>query len=316
MSKANPSTNAQSSTIAKSGHEQKDSTFAVHTLVNGDIKQNITGGTSSISSSTGPPVVSINSGQPFMEAPSSNAPKQNSGQDGKHLSYAQITQKKKEEREAKEAADRAAAAAAAHNLNHGPVDGASAVDPSTKKIVKDQVAVKQNLHGVNSSSKDTTDHIKSSVISPPGSGSSSLKSSNSPASDCSKVPATSSHPASVNSSSAVGSRSSKGGNSPGSFSNASVVSNSNIKSVKAPAGAANTYAKRSSSRGKSPPIVSAAVLNVAPNPTTNANTNINTPSSTTVTQSSPSSKAASANSSGAVQTNSTTTSVVSAAQAK
>ena len=64
------------------------------------------------------------------------------------MSYAQITQKKKEEREAKEAADRAAAAAAAHNLNHGPVDGASAVDPSTKKIVKDQVAVKQNLHGM------------------------------------------------------------------------------------------------------------------------------------------------------------------------
>jgi hypothetical protein len=157
-----------------------------------------------------------------MEAPSnSNASKQNLGQDGKHLSYAQITQKKKEEREAKEAADRAAAAAAAtHNLNHGPVDGACSVDPSTKKIVKDQVAVKQNFHGVNSSCKDA-DHIKSSVISSPSSGSSSLKTSNLPASDCSKVPATSPHPASGNSSSAAGPGGSKGGNSSGSVSNAS-----------------------------------------------------------------------------------------------
>ena len=68
-------------------------------------------------------------------------------QDGKHLSYAQITQKKKEEREAKEAADRAAAAVATHNLNHGPVDGACGID-LTKKNIKDQMAVKQNVHGM------------------------------------------------------------------------------------------------------------------------------------------------------------------------
>jgi hypothetical protein len=66
----------------------------------------------------------------------------------KHLSYAQITQKKKEEREAKEAADRAAAALATHNLNHGPVDGACGIEQTTKKNIKDQMAVKQNVHGM------------------------------------------------------------------------------------------------------------------------------------------------------------------------
>ena len=63
------------------------------------------------------------------------------------MSYAQITQKKKEEREAKEAADRAAAAVATHNINQGPVDGASGIDDTCKKNIKDQTAVKQNVHG-------------------------------------------------------------------------------------------------------------------------------------------------------------------------
>jgi hypothetical protein len=63
------------------------------------------------------------------------------------LSYAQITQKKKEEREAKEAADRASAAVATHNLNHSPVDGACGMDDISKKNIKDQTAVKQNVHG-------------------------------------------------------------------------------------------------------------------------------------------------------------------------
>ena len=50
---------------------------AIHTtLVNGDAKPS--SGSSSVSNS-GPPVVSITSGQPFMEAPSSNGAKQSSG---------------------------------------------------------------------------------------------------------------------------------------------------------------------------------------------------------------------------------------------
>ena len=69
-------------------------------------------------------------------------------QDGKHLSYAQITQKKKEEREAKEAADRAAAAGASYNSNQSSVDVICGIEDSSKKNIKEQVAVKQNVHGM------------------------------------------------------------------------------------------------------------------------------------------------------------------------
>ena len=68
-------------------------------------------------------------------------------QDGKHLSYAQITQKKKEEREAREAADRAAAAGASYNSNQNSVDVMCGIEESSKKNIKEQVAVKQNVHG-------------------------------------------------------------------------------------------------------------------------------------------------------------------------
>ena len=67
--------------------------------------------------------------------------------DGKHLSYAQITQKKKEEREAREAADRAAAAGASYNSNQNSVDVMCVIEESSKKNIKEQVAVKQNVHG-------------------------------------------------------------------------------------------------------------------------------------------------------------------------
>ena len=70
-----------------------------------------------------------------------------SNQEGKHLSYAQITQKKKEEREAKEAADRAAAAAATYSVHDSTVDGAYGIDDNSKKNIKEQSAVKHNVHG-------------------------------------------------------------------------------------------------------------------------------------------------------------------------
>ena len=63
------------------------------------------------------------------------------------MSYAQITQKKKEEREAREAADRAAAAGASCNSNQTPVDVICGMDENSKKNIKEQVAVKQNVHG-------------------------------------------------------------------------------------------------------------------------------------------------------------------------
>ena len=63
------------------------------------------------------------------------------------MSYAQITQKKKEEREAKEAADRAAAAAATYNVHDSTVDGAYGIDDNSKKNIKEQSAVKHNVHG-------------------------------------------------------------------------------------------------------------------------------------------------------------------------
>ena len=44
-------------------------------LVNGDAKHTV----SDCSSDSGPPVVSITSGQPFMEAPSNNASKHSTG---------------------------------------------------------------------------------------------------------------------------------------------------------------------------------------------------------------------------------------------
>jgi len=278
-------------------------------LVNGDAKQ--LAGNSSVSSS-GPPVVSITSGQPFMEAPNNNSSKQSGANDGKHLSYAQITQKKKEEREAKEAADRAAAAGASYNSNQSSVDVICGIEDSSKKNIKEQVAVKQNVHGV-STTKDA-DHIKSSVIFSQTSGSSSLK-SNSPASDCSKVPGTT-QMSSVTSS-ISGPKHSKGANNSTSGNSTTSGSSSGKKIA---TGSTNNYSKRSSSRGKSPPIVSAAISNVASNQASNANTDIN--SSSGVNQplansssSGASQKVVSSNPSGAVQINSST-SIVSAATTK
>ena len=75
-------------------------------------------------------------------------------QDGQTKTYAQITQKKKEEREAKQAAERAAAMAAAANAtsNATSTTSVSNAEPAdsdnTKKIVKEQTAVKTNqFHG-------------------------------------------------------------------------------------------------------------------------------------------------------------------------
>ena len=77
-------------------------------------------------------------------------------QDGQTKTYAQITQKKKEEREAKQAAERAAAMAAAANAtsNATSTTSVSNAEPAdsdnTKKIVKEQTAVKTNqFHGKN-----------------------------------------------------------------------------------------------------------------------------------------------------------------------
>ena len=86
------------------------------------------------------PVVSINSGQTFVESGSSGktAVAQNM-----NITYAQIAQKKKEEKEAREAAERAAAAAAA--ASGSAAAGVDSSSDDTKKIVKDS-AVKK-LHG-------------------------------------------------------------------------------------------------------------------------------------------------------------------------
>ena len=76
-------------------------------------------------------------------------------------------------------------------------------------------------------------------------------------------------------------------------------------------GSANNYSKRSSSRGKSPPLVSASISNVASNPASNANKNVNSISSSAANQQLPNSsspgttqKMVSTNQSGAVQINS------------
>jgi hypothetical protein len=88
-------------------------------------------------------------------------------------------------------------------------------------------------------------------------------------------------------------------------------------------GSSNNYSKRSSSRGKSPPIVSAGIPSVASQQGSNANTNVNMISSSALSQtlannspSGASQKVASANQSGAVQTNSSTSTIVSAAPTK
>ena len=103
----------------------------------------------------------------------------------------------------------------------------------------------------------------------------------------------------------------------------SSVSNSSSKPLKATVGSSNNYSKRSSSRGKSPPIVSAGVSSVASQQGSNSNTNVNMISSSALSQnlannspSGASQKVASANESGAVQTNSSTSTVVPAAPTK
>ena len=94
------------------------------------------------------------------------------------------------------------------------------------------------------------------------------------------------------------------------------------KSIKSSTGGSNSYSKRSSSRGKSPPIVSAAVSSTNSHQTSNANSTIDAASPTCLNPSLASSsslgapqKAVVANLSGAVQTNSSN-SVVSAATTK
>lgn len=114
-------------------------------LVNGEVK------------SAGTPVVSITSGQPFMESSSTGG---GSTSPGSHkvagggsqssdvkqqLTYAQMAQKKKEAREAAEKAALAAQAAQTANVTI-PANCVDHQTDDTKKIVKDS-AVNKKLHG-------------------------------------------------------------------------------------------------------------------------------------------------------------------------
>ena len=120
-------------------------------------------------------------------------------------------------------------------------------------------------------------------------------------SDCSKVPGNM-HTSSSGSTTS-GSKHSKGA----SNSTTGTSSSGNSAGKKTTVGSASNYSKRSSSRGKSPPVVSAAISNAAGIPASNANTNISSSGNQPLAnKSSPGSsqKVVSANPSGAVQINS------------